>query len=323
MPPPRIVYSPRYDIGFFGLERLHPFDSHKYRRAWRMLRHQLNPGQLRELHATPRRAMPMDELLAVHTREYLEENLRAPAYLAKALEIPQLARVPWRLTDYLVLRPMRWGCAGTLLAAQLALKSGGGAVNLSGGYHHASADRGEGFSIYCDIGLAITLLRRSRELADDDRIVYVDLDVHQGNGVARVFADDPRVFLFDMYNSAIYPRDVTAQRRVDCRLPISVGCLERDYLRTLTTELPRFLDGIGKTRQPRLAIYNAGTDVYVDDTLGHLNVSEEGVLKRDQFVITELTKRGIPWVMLPSGGYSADSFRLIANTVLWMCCSEL
>jgi histone deacetylase 11 len=312
----RLIYTPQYDIAFFGVERFHPFDSHKYSRAWRAIRRETG-RKLRHRHEKPTGPIARDELLSLHAAAYLDRDLRDPSYLSRALEIPQLAKVPEWLTDWLVLRPMRWACAGTLLAARSAL-NGSSAVNLSGGYHHASQARGEGFSLYSDIGLAVTLLRRSGELAGDDRVLYIDLDAHQGNGVARVFNTDPRVFIFDMYNRSIYPRDREAQRRVDCNLPISSGCLERDYFQTLRTELPRFISGLCRSTLPRLAIYNAGTDVYEKDPLGNLRLTEEGVLRRDQFVINQLDNRKIPWIMLPSGGYTRESFQLIANTVNWL-----
>ena len=154
-------------------------------------------------------------------------------------------------------------------------------------------------------------------LAADDRVAYIDLDAHQRNGVARVFFDDPRVFLFDVYNEQIYPHDVYARRRIDHDLPIPGGYDDQRYLSLLRAELPAFLDGISKSRRPALAVYNAGTDVLAGDPLGNLRVSADGVLARDQFVLNQLTDRGIPWVMLPSGGYTRDSYRLLARTTAW------
>ena len=155
------------------------------------------------------------------------------------------------MTDWRVLRPMRWATAGTVLAAREAMRTGGLAVNLSGGYHHASRDRGEGFCVYSDIGIAITMLRDAGVLAPDDRVVYVDLDAHQGNGVARVFVDDPRVFIFDVYNELIYPRDAHARRRIDCDLPVPPGCDDGRYLSLLRAELPPFLDARRAPAGPR------------------------------------------------------------------------
>lgn len=313
--PPRIIYSPYYDISFFGLERLHPFDSRKYGRAWAALRAEFGPALLGH-HVAPEKPIGEEQLRSVHGESYLRESLRSPRYLAGALEVPRVAGLPRWLTDWRVLRPMRWATAGTVLAAREAMRTGL-AVNLSGGYHHASRDRGEGFCVYSDIGLAITLLREEGLLAPDDRVVYVDLDAHQGNGVARVFVDNPRVFIFDVYNELIYPRDAHARRRIDCDLPIAPGYDDGQYLSLVRAELPPFLDAVSRSRRPALAVYNAGTDVLDGDPLGYLRVSADGILARDQFVLTQLTDRRIPTLMLPSGGYTRESYKLIARTVAW------
>src|SRR3954447_18259461 len=149
-PDPRIVFSRRYDVGFFGLERLHPFDSRKYGRAYRLLRRRFG-RRLKAASVTPDRPIARDELLAVHTAEYLAK-LKDPAYLARALEVPPVRRAPAWVTDWCVLRPVRWAARGTVLAVREAVR-GALAVNLSGGYHHAGPDRGEGFCLYNDLAL--------------------------------------------------------------------------------------------------------------------------------------------------------------------------
>jgi histone deacetylase 11 len=309
---PHIVYSRHYNIGFFGVERLHPFDSRKYGRAYRALCRRFG-RDVKQRTLRPRRPATREELLWVHTLSYLD-RLRDSAYVARALEVPPLRRVPAFLIDRFVLRPMRWATAGTILAAREAMTCGL-AINLSGGYHHAGPDRGEGFSIYNDIAIAIHALRREGRLKDDDKIVYVDCDAHQGNGVCRAFADDNRVFIYDLYNAAIYPNDAEARRRNDCDVPVRPNQLDSEYLATLRSTLPPFLDGISKSSPPAFAIYNAGTDIFRSDPLGALAVTAADVLKRDRFVLNELITRGIPTMMLPSGGYTRESFQLIADTV--------
>lgn len=212
---------------------------------------------------------------------------------------------------------MRWATAGTILAARLALKHGL-AINLSGGYHHAGPERGEGFCIYADIAIAIASLRKGGELSEADRVVYIDCDAHQGNGVCHCFADDQRVFIFDQFNSGIYPAsDAAAKRRIDCAVPVPVNRRTNDYLAQLRSTLPKFLDGVGKSGDIKLAIYNAGTDLVAGDPLGCLAVSPDGVFSRDQFVLNELISRNLPTVMLPSGGYTKESYRLIARSVAY------
>ncbi|HEV8293155.1 MAG TPA: histone deacetylase [Tepidisphaeraceae bacterium] len=314
-PTPRIVYSRHYNIGFPGMQRLHPFDSRKYGRAWKVLLRRFG-RQLSDRWIKPPRAAGYGELLAVHTQAYLR-RLASAKFVAGVVEIPPLRFVPGWLVDWLILRPMRWATMGTLVAAQQALRHGL-AINLAGGYHHAAPDHGHGFSAYADVGFAIASLRREGQLSETEKIVYVDLDAHQGDGVCRTFRDDSRVFIYDQYNREIFPMDVEAQRRIDCDVPMESGFADGQYLGALRNRLPGFLDSVMRGGNVRLGIYNAGTDIYVDDQLGRLRVSAAGVLERDQFVLQELVARRIPTVVLLSGGYSRASYRLVAAMVQYV-----
>lgn len=308
-----LVYNRRYNIGFFGLERLHPFDARKYGRAWKELKAEYG-ARLRQITVSPRRAVRRDELLLVHTSIYLDA-LRDAKYFAAALEMPLLSRIPWRLTDWRVLRPMRWATMGTVVAAREALWSGF-AANLAGGYHHAKPEGMEGFCVYADVALAVAALRREQSLGDDARVVHVDLDARQGNGICHCFQHDRRFFMFDMYNCPIYPAyDRKARERIDCNLPLPNGCTGAEYLRTLKSHLPPFLDSVSRSSPISLLIYNAGADVYKDDALGGLALSFGDVLERDAFVIEECRRRKLPVLMLLSGGYSRGGHRLIAASL--------
>ncbi|MCE9565292.1 MAG: histone deacetylase [Planctomycetes bacterium] len=310
-----VIYSPRYDIRFFGVERMHPFDSRKYGRTWNELRRRIG-RRLWKHHVPVDRAVTDDELLLVHSAEYLAK-IRQPEVLAAALELPPLKRAPGWLLRWIIVRPMRWATRGTVLAAKAALSSGV-AVNLSGGYHHAKPDRGESFCLFSDIALAVRSLRAEGLLREGQGVAYIDLDAHQGNGVCYQVLNDKDVFIFDMYNSAIYPFNPEARRRIDCDLPLPYECRGVEYLRTLKTSLPGFLDSLTHSQGIGLGIYNAGTDVFIDDPLGGLALSAAEILERDLFVIGQFRSRGIPVVMLPSGGYTKESYRLIAATVAWL-----
>lgn len=308
-----IVYSSHYDISFFGLERLHPFDSRKYGRAWRELRRTCGK-ELREHSLFVDRPANEQELLLAHTPEYLQKIRNAHA-LATALEVPILNRAPVWLTWWRVVRPMLWAVRGTILAAEAAVKHGW-AVNLSGGYHHAKPDRGEGFSLFNDTAIAVRHLRASGTIPQNGRVAYIDLDAHQGNGVCHQFLDDREVFIFDMYNRQIYPAyDSVARQRIDCNLPLAHGCEGYEYLQTLRDRLPGFLDGISRSQPIALAVYNAGTDVFAGDPLGGLSLSAEDILQRDLLVMSQFRRRKIPIVMLPSGGYTKESYQLLAASV--------
>lgn len=309
----KVVYSRHYNIGFYGLERLHPFDSRKYGRVWRVLKRELG-SRLKGMAIATDRAANREELRLVHTEEYLKK-LGDSEYVARALELPIVARLPAWMVDWHVLRPMRWATRGTMLAAQAALEHGL-VINLSGGYHHAKPDQGEGFSIYADIGIAVQWLRAQGRLSSDDRLVYVDTDAHQGNGVSHTFLSDNRAFLFDIFHGDIYPRyDLRARERIDCPVPITAACTDQEYLRALESRLPGFLDSVCKSRVG-LAIYNAGTDIFAGDPIGGLQISAQAILQRDCYVVSELRKRNLPTVMLLSGGYTRQSYRLVADSVL-------
>lgn len=309
----RVVYDRHYDIRAFGLERLHPFDTRKHSRAWRLLRQRL-PDAIPAAWIRPTREVSRDELLLIHSAEYLD-RLSDSKHVAAALELPQVRRVPWRLLDWTVLRPMRWATMGTILAARAAMQHGA-AANLAGGFHHAKPDAGEGFCLYADIPLAIEVLRREQLLKEHDRVAYVDLDAHQGNGVCHAFLEDSRVFTFDMFNRGAYPcLDRIARERIDCAIPLSAGCEDAEYLQKLRDQLPGFLGSVGGNGSLALIVFNAGTDPYEGDQLGGLSLSASGMQERDRFVIKSARNRGVPLLMLPSGGYSEMSYRLLADSV--------
>ncbi|MGC4046022.1 MAG: histone deacetylase [Armatimonas sp.] len=296
----KIVYSSHYDINFGGLEKLHPFDSKKYSRAWKRV------PELHDLKISVPGPAADETLLTVHKLDYLE-SLKSATTLAQALELAIIAKLPVTLTNMAVLRPMRYGVAGTLLGAQAALEEGL-VFNLSGGYHHAKPNTGEGFCLFNDIAIAINAV-----CGPDDTALYVDLDAHMGNGVAHCFLNDPRVKHFDMYNGDIYPHwDIDARDRIDGRHKLKMGTPSKVYMETLQAELPGFLDA---HTPARIAIYNAGTDPYFGDSLGGLKLSVDAILERDLFVLEQLRQRNLPTLVLPSGGYSEASHRMIATTL--------
>ncbi len=306
---PKIISSPDYDIGFFGVELLHPFDTHKYTRAWELLHKEYGEQTYR------RTLKPQDEvsdadLLLVHSQSYLD-SLRQPAIIARALELVMLANAPYNMLRSRVIRPMRLATQGTILAAQHALESRI-VVNLSGGYHHAAPTQGEGFCLFADVPVAIEKLRQSGALPADQQAIIVDLDAHQGNGYQRAYHGKGGVFFFDMYNQMIFPQDEHAKARIDYAVGINAGCTSDPYLDLLFHKLP---EALNRVKNPGIAFYVAGTDIIEGDLLGGLKVSVEATFRRDTFVIDTFVERGIPLVVVLGGGYSRASFRMIARMV--------
>lgn len=225
-----IVYSPDYNISFFGMERVHPFDSCKWGNVFRMLcEDHLLDDQSSVLQPL---AVTDDELAIVHTREYIE-SLRWSAKVAMVMEVPFIACAPNCVVQSRVLSPMRLQTGGTVLATHLAL-SRGWALNIGGGFHHCSGARGGGgFCPFADITLAIRYAFQSHS----DRVrraMVVDLDAHQGNGHEHDFGQEKeRVFILDMYNASIYPNDRTAKAGISRRVELEPGTGDARYLELL------------------------------------------------------------------------------------------
>ena len=171
-----LIYTPRYNITAFGLEKLHPFDSRKYSRIhdWLIRQGLRNPADFIKPKPVTR-----TDLLRVHSEPYLK-SLRDRHVLARILEVAPVAYLPALLTDWRVLGPMRWATGGTVLASRLALQHGV-AVNLAGGYHHAGPNKGGGFCAYADAPLALAILKDENKISS---ALVVDTDAHQGNGTA-------------------------------------------------------------------------------------------------------------------------------------------
>lgn len=307
---PHIIYTPDYDIHFFGLEKLHPFDSRKYSRAWNVVHEQLGDKLSRHT-INPPNPISDEDLLLVHTQEYLD-SLTHSQNVATALEFPVLASLPFPLVKSRLITPMKLATTGTVMAAEKAVQDSI-AINLSGGYHHASSNKGEGFCLFADIPIAIEKLRQSGALAPDDKALIIDLDAHQGNGYERVYHDQKNgVTIFDMYNMMIYPQDEFAEQRIDYDIRVSSGLNDEQYMSVLETGLPKLLK---EHSDAKIAFYIAGTDIYKHDQLGRFKVSEEGVVLRDKYVLDSLVEADIPTVMVLGGGYSSVSYRMVASTL--------
>ena len=279
-----LVYSDSYNISVPGLDWLHVFDGRKFGRAWDLLAGEFGPA-LNDVRITPEREVNTEELLTVHTPEYLE-SLSSSSVIAQALEVGPIRWLPTSFVDTHLLRPMRYAAYGTVVAADAAVEPSI-AVNLGGGFHHAFASRGEGFCIYADVAMAIQLMRRRGAIGPHDPIWVIDLDAHRGNGIEDIFGHDENVHFFDIYNFQIYPGPPSGPEKAEppFLIPVKSRCSEEFYLTTLHRELDQFLES---APSPKLAFYNAGTDVVDGDPLGRLKVSEDGVFERDRYVIDSL-----------------------------------
>ncbi len=295
-----LVYSHAYNVTACRLERLHPFDSVKYRRIHDEL---VRQGLRKPADFVVPLAPTRSELLAAHTPDYLR-SLRRRMVLARILEVPIVLLVPVCFTHWRVLRPMRRAAGGTVLACRLALKKGL-AINLGGGFHHASGARGGGFCVYADVPLALALLHREGLVTS---ALVVDTDAHQGDGTADAVRPWGWVRTLDLFEERIYPRPKVAE---DQPVPLPPFLGGQSYLAALREHLPAALE----RWRPGLVVYNAGSDVLAADPLSSLQLTPAEMAERDLYTITEVRSRGIPLAMVLSGGYGPASWIAHANSI--------
>lgn len=184
---------------------------------------------------------------------------------------------------------------GTIDCCYHAMRDGA-ALNVAGGTHHAFADRGEGFCLLNDMAVAANYLLHK---GDANRIMIIDLDVHQGNGTARLFNHEPRVFTFSMHGAHNYPFH---KERSDLDIALPDGIADKEYLDLLQYNLQQILQEFN----PGFAFYLSGVDILATDKFGKLKISREGCRQRDKLVFQLLKQRGIPCVVAMGGGYSPD-----------------
>lgn len=228
----------------------------------------------------------------VHTPAYVD------AFLQGTLDARALRRIglPWG--PGLVRRTLA-AIGGTVHAVELALDHGV-ACSTAGGTHHAHPDFGSGYCIFNDLAVAA---RYALEADLARRILIVDLDVHQGDGTAAIFAQDRRVFTLSVHCDKNFPFRKTAG---DLDVALPVGADDAAYLHRLAQVLPPLLDNFG----PDLVIYDGGVDPHQDDRLGKLCLSDKGLYRRDRFVFHQCRIREIPVAAVVGGGYDADVRRL-------------
>ncbi len=229
----------------------------------------------------------MDMLRLVHTDEYLWK-------LATGSLTGQEERrlgIPWSESLW---RRSRLAVGGTVNAALMALEDGC-AGNLAGGTHHAFPDHGQGFCVLNDVAVCVRHLRRLGRIR---RALIVDLDVHQGNGNAAIFEDDPDVYTLSIHGQRNYPTR-KARSSLDIGLPCGAG--DDQYMDALADALPAAL----ARSRPDCVFYLAGVDPVEGDRYGRMNLSRTGLERRERFVLETVWQVGLPIVLLLAGGYAA------------------
>lgn len=282
-----IVYHPDYVA---PMPPSHRFPMEKFRLLYEMLLDDriVTPEQCH----TPE-LPPQDWIESVHVPEYVQ------AYCQGTLDPKAQRRIglPW---SEAIAHRTCISVGGGILTAKLALESGL-ACNTAGGTHHAFPDFGSGFCIFNDLAIASRMIQK---LAGIRKVLIVDLDVHQGDGTAFIFKNDPNVFTFSLHCEANFP----GRKQIsDLDVPLPVGMEDDEYLQTVAHYLPDLLAQF----QPDLVLYDAGVDVHAGDRLGKLALSDTGIFRRDMQVLSTCLAARYPVACVIGGGYCEDMRGLV------------
>jgi len=276
----RVFYSDTFNL---PLPEGHRFPGQKYGMLRELL---LSEGLVAtdELHLAPLAADA--DISRAHDADYIE------AFEAGTLDDRAIRRIGFPWSAYLV-RRTRASVGGQVAAAQAALEDGLSG-QLAGGTHHAHRDFGAGYCIYNDQAVAALCAIENGWAA---RVAIIDLDVHQGDGTAAILGEHPSVFVFSMHGEKNFP---FRKYDSDLDVPLPDGMEDDAYLRTLATYLPAVF-----AFKPDLVLYQAGVDPLAEDKLGRLCLTHDGLIARDEMVLGECARRGIPLAMAIGGGYAS------------------
>ncbi|MBS1563041.1 MAG: histone deacetylase [Bacteroidetes bacterium] len=296
----KIAYDPIY---------AHPLpEGHRFP----MLKYELIPEQLlyegtishNELFAPA--PCPDDIVLLTHTEEYLNKLKN------QTLSAREQRHIGFEQSPQLTLRELII-TQGSIDCCTHALRDGV-SLNVAGGTHHAFADHGEGFCLLNDFCVAANWLLHTGQAR---QIIIIDLDVHQGNGTASLFGQEPRVFTFSMHGRHNYPFH---KERSDLDIALEDGLDDKGYLRLLEENLEPLLQQV----KPDFAFFLSGVDILNTDKFGKLKVTPSGCRKRDEMVFSTLRRYGIPCTVAMGGGYSADIKIIVeAHCNTFRCAKEI
>ena len=295
-----LVYHPNYVAPIANTNR---FPMEKFRLLYEML---LADGVAQPEQFFRPELPDLEAIALVHDREYVN------AYWQGTLDPKAQRRIglPW--SPELAYRT-RIAVGGTLLTARLALAHGL-ACNTAGGTHHAFPSYGSGFCIFNDLAIASRVLLKEGLV---QKILIVDLDVHQGDGTALIFQDEPKVFTFSMHCQINFP---SIKQVSDRDVPLREGMEDDEYLRTLADYLPDLLSEI----KPDLVLYDAGVDPHIGDRLGKLALTDAGIYRRDMQVLSTCVSQGFPVASVIGGGYCEDMRSLVyRHSLLHRAASEV
>jgi acetoin utilization deacetylase AcuC-like enzyme len=279
--PPGLIYHPIYSQ--LELPFKHRYPIGKYQALYHAL---LELGVSTE-QFTSSQIATTQQLLSVHDPVYTQE------LMSGLLDGKAMRRIGFPWSEQLVTRSLT-SVGGTVQTVQLALQQGL-ALHLSGGYHHAFAAEGSGFCLFNDLAVAA----RYALTQGAEKVLIFDCDVHQGDGTAAIFADEPAIITASLHGEKNFP---ARKQHSNWDLGLATACTDDDY----RVAVQQSLDYLLRIHQPDLVIYDAGIDIHQQDDLGLLHISTAGVAERDWYVLNECHQKGIPVAAVIGGGYQRD-----------------
>ena len=231
-------------------------------------------------------AMREEDVLITHSPNYWQKLIH------QQLTEKEIRKIGFPMSSLLVERG-RHIAMGTYMCCLHAMEAGV-SLNVAGGTHHSYRDHGEGFCIFNDLAIAANLLLTAQGL---NKVLLVDLDVHQGNGTASIFKDEPRVFTFSIHGEKNYP---VRKEKSDLDIALADGTDDLIYLSVLEENLMAIMQNF----KPQFILYQAGVDVLKTDKLGRLALSQEGCKRRDEMVMKIAKYHQVPIAITMGGGYS-------------------
>jgi acetoin utilization deacetylase AcuC-like enzyme len=289
----KVAWDPIY---VHSLPEKHRFPMEKYELLPQQLLHE---GTLEQANFFSPSAVSTADILAIHTADYWKQlsnlNLNRQEQLRSGFPHSKL-----------LIEREKTITGGSIQAAKFAIENGV-AFNIAGGTHHAYADRAEGFCLLNDIAIASSYLLRNNLVK---QILVIDLDVHQGNGTAKIFEKEKRVFTFSMHAEHNYP---LRKESSDIDVGVEDGTKGKEYIDILSQHLPALIDKVN----PDFIFFQSGVDILETDKLGRLKVSIEDCKKRDNMVLSLAKYNNIPLMACMGGGYSPEIKHIIephANT---------
>ena len=285
----KFVFSSAYkaDIG------AHVFPTHKYTFSYEKLRHE---GIVSDDNVFAPEKPSTEDLSKILSKEYLDDLIHQKVTARTfSSEMP----VNKAIIDAQILC-----CGGSYLAAKLASEHGA-CFHIGGGFHHAFRDHAEGFCYLNDVVFAAVMMLEQKM----QKIAIIDCDLHQGNGTAKFFEDEEKVFTFSIHQERLYPK----KERSDIDIGLDIGVGDDEYL----SNLENALETIFNKFQPEFIIYVAGADPYIFDQLGNLRLTVNGLKKRDEMIIHKAHQKTIPIIAVLAGGYAEntdDTIEIHCNT---------